>query len=248
MQITEFANIVIQTIRKMDHDFNLKSQLEYSFGREFKKQWDNYRETQQKIFNGELPINYGEKERNINTFNILPDYDKRNDEDDENENEYFNSLQIQEDNKKTENEIEAQNFIKKMDPYGDLYYKDYLSEKNDFKESEQINTINNDVTEEDEYNDQNIINYLKETSNKESSNKESTEEELIDESKIINNQNLVNPYVNQKILNMNINKADLTEDISIDSVTKTKMKSTKNSIQALQKTVSNLKKNKYLHK
>ena len=68
-QITEFANIIMTTIHKLDEQMGLNHQLEYNFGREFKKQWDLYKDTQKKILNGELPVNYGERERNINTFN-----------------------------------------------------------------------------------------------------------------------------------------------------------------------------------
>ena len=70
VQITEFANIVIKTIRQMDEKFNLNSALAYEFGKEFQKQWKEYKNIQDQILNGELPVNYGEKERNINTFNM----------------------------------------------------------------------------------------------------------------------------------------------------------------------------------
>lgn len=75
IQISEFANIVMQVIRHMDHKFQLNSQLEYNFGIEFQKQWKQYKETQNKILNGELPADYGAKERSLNTFNITPKYD-----------------------------------------------------------------------------------------------------------------------------------------------------------------------------
>lgn len=75
IQISEFANIVMQVIRHMDHKFQLNSQLEYNFGIEFQKQWKQYRETQTKILNGELPADYGAKERSLNTFNVTPKYD-----------------------------------------------------------------------------------------------------------------------------------------------------------------------------
>lgn len=78
VQITEFANIVIQTIRKMDYQFQLNNKLEYAFGVEFQKQWKQYKETQDKILNGELPVNYGAKERTLNTFNIMPNYKQEN--------------------------------------------------------------------------------------------------------------------------------------------------------------------------
>ena len=68
-QITEFANIVLATIKKLDDQFEMNSQLEYAFGAEFQKQWATYKETQQKMISGELPLDYGAKDRNINTFN-----------------------------------------------------------------------------------------------------------------------------------------------------------------------------------
>ena len=68
-QITEFAQIVMATITKMDEKFKLDNQLLYEFGSEFKKQYQQYKEIQKKIVTGELPTNYGEKERSINTFN-----------------------------------------------------------------------------------------------------------------------------------------------------------------------------------
>ena len=68
-QIAEFANIVMATIKKMDKQFGLNNQLEYEFGNEFQKQWRTYKDTQNKMINGELPLDYGERERNVNTFN-----------------------------------------------------------------------------------------------------------------------------------------------------------------------------------
>lgn len=68
-QITEFANIVLATVKKLDDQFGMNSKLEYAFGTEFQKQWTTYKETQQKMISGELPLDYGAKDRNINTFN-----------------------------------------------------------------------------------------------------------------------------------------------------------------------------------
>ena len=68
-QITEFANIVLATIQKLDDQFDMDSKLEYAFGTEFQKQWATYKETQQKMISCELPLDYGAKDRNINTFN-----------------------------------------------------------------------------------------------------------------------------------------------------------------------------------
>ena len=68
-QVNEFAQIVMATISKMDERFNLNSQLIYEFGTEFTKQFKQYKDIQRKILSGELPPNYGEKERTINTFN-----------------------------------------------------------------------------------------------------------------------------------------------------------------------------------
>ena len=68
-QITEFANIVLSTIRKLDAQFNMNNQLEYAFGEEFNKQWKAYKNVQNKMVNGELPLNYGSEKQNMNTFN-----------------------------------------------------------------------------------------------------------------------------------------------------------------------------------
>lgn len=68
-QITEFANIVMATISKLDEKMNLDNKLESAFAQEFKKQWELYKATQQKMINGELPLDYGAQQRNINTFN-----------------------------------------------------------------------------------------------------------------------------------------------------------------------------------
>ena len=53
-QITDFANIVISTIKKLDEKFELNSQLEYAFSAEFKKQWEKYKDVQNKIISGEI--------------------------------------------------------------------------------------------------------------------------------------------------------------------------------------------------
>ena len=53
-QITEFANIIMTTIHKLDEQMGLNHQLEYNFGREFKKQWDLYKDT----FGGHVLDNY----------------------------------------------------------------------------------------------------------------------------------------------------------------------------------------------
>lgn len=70
-QITDFAQIVLATVSKMDDKFNLNSKLTYAFGEEFRKQFLIYKETQRKMVSGELPLNHGEKERSINTFNDM---------------------------------------------------------------------------------------------------------------------------------------------------------------------------------
>ena len=68
-EITRFAEIVLSTIREIDRQLGMNSQLEYAFGAEFKKQWENYVLRQQKILEGELSPDDGEKERSVNTFN-----------------------------------------------------------------------------------------------------------------------------------------------------------------------------------
>lgn len=70
-EITRFAEIVLSTIREMDKTLNLQGMLEQSFSNEFKKQWDNYKLRQNKILDGELSTNDGQKERNVNTFNEI---------------------------------------------------------------------------------------------------------------------------------------------------------------------------------
>lgn len=68
-EITKFAEIIILTIRQVDKSLNINGELELEFSKEFKKQWDNYISVQQKKINKELPINYGDNEFNVNTFN-----------------------------------------------------------------------------------------------------------------------------------------------------------------------------------
>jgi uncharacterized protein YkvS len=68
-EITRFAEIVLSTVREIDRQLGMNSQLEYAFGAEFRKQWDAYMLRQQKILNGELSPDDGEKERRVNTFN-----------------------------------------------------------------------------------------------------------------------------------------------------------------------------------
>lgn len=259
VQISEFANIVIKTIRKMDHQFNLNSQLEYSFGIEFKKCWDEYRETQKKILDGELPINYGEKERNINTFNIIPDYDKENetnnliDEEDglTDEPSYINSLnepQIQlednteinnnylenddlENNNLEDNDLENE-FIQEQKlrgEYNNTYYNHYLTEEEDFKEQDKINTIKNNLTEEDEYNNQQIVNQLKE-SYKDVVIEQNKQEPLININDVIDNRNQINAYNNQEIDDSNLKEIKQEQ---------------KESVKKMKNTISSLK-NKFL--
>jgi len=260
VQISEFANIVIKTIRKMDHQFNLNSQLEYSFGIEFKKCWDEYRETQKKILDGELPINYGEKERNINTFNIIPDYDKENETnnliEDENltdEPQYINSLdesQIQlEDNTEINNNyLENDNFEnnnlenndlenefiqeqKLRGEYNNTYYNHYLTEEEDFKEQDKINTIKNNLTKEDEYNNQQIVNQLKESyKNVVIEQNEKEQEPLININDVIDNRNQINIYNNQEIDDSNLKEIRQEQ---------------KESVKKMKNTISSLK-NKFL--
>ena len=220
----------------MDHQFNLNSQLEYSFGVEFKKCWNEYREIQNKILDGELPINYGEKERNINTFNIIPDYNEsqKNDENDIDidESQYINSLETSQNNllDKENNDQQLENdFIQEQKSRGELnnvYYNHYLTEEEDFKEQKEINTINN--TEEDEYNNQKIINQLKQSYKNINTDEEKKSEPLININEVVDNRNTTNIYNNQELENnVDYNKFQKEK--------KDNMKKMKNTISALKK-------------
>ena len=68
-EITKFAEIVVLSIREVDKNFNLDGKLEMKFSEEFKKQWDNYIDIQQRKLNKEIPLDYGDNEFNVNTFN-----------------------------------------------------------------------------------------------------------------------------------------------------------------------------------
>lgn len=70
-EIAKFAEIVLITIREIDTQMGLNHQLEYSFGNEFKKQWDSYVTVQQKKIIGEIPVGEYDKTMNVNTFNEL---------------------------------------------------------------------------------------------------------------------------------------------------------------------------------
>ena len=54
-EISEFADIVIASIREVDKQLNLNGELEYLFGEEFQKRYTTYRKTQVAIMNGEAP-------------------------------------------------------------------------------------------------------------------------------------------------------------------------------------------------
>ena len=65
-EISTFADIVLETIRAVDKQLDLKGQMESAFSIEFKKQWDDYKQLQTAMINGEAPLR---KQNLINTFN-----------------------------------------------------------------------------------------------------------------------------------------------------------------------------------
>lgn len=148
VQITEFANIVMQTIRHMDHQFQLNSKLEYAFGLEFQKQWQKYRSTQEKILNGELPMDYGAKERNINHFNMVPEYKQIDIP--SNNNDVIISDESEE---KTYNEQEYNNDMLEKQLMNDVYFDsipddepgEMISTDNFISNVDEINTIQTDI-------------------------------------------------------------------------------------------------------
>lgn len=68
-EITNFADIVLMSIRAVDRQLGLNGELEIAFAKEFSNQWKNYQERQRKIITGELSANDGNNYRNVNTFN-----------------------------------------------------------------------------------------------------------------------------------------------------------------------------------
>ncbi|MNJ90467.1 hypothetical protein D3C87_80640 [compost metagenome] len=68
-EITTFADIVLQSIRTVDSQFNMNGELELAFAQEFGAQWQNYQDRQRKIVTGEMSLADGNKHRNVNTFN-----------------------------------------------------------------------------------------------------------------------------------------------------------------------------------
>lgn len=52
-EIATFADIVLETIRAVDKQLGLNGQMEVAFSNEFKKQWDDYKNVQTAIINGE---------------------------------------------------------------------------------------------------------------------------------------------------------------------------------------------------
>ncbi len=52
-EISTFADIVLETIRAIDKKLELKGKLEIEFSAEFKKQWDDYKNIQTAVINGE---------------------------------------------------------------------------------------------------------------------------------------------------------------------------------------------------
>lgn len=169
VQITEFANIVIKTIRKMDDKFKLNNALAYEFGKEFQIQWTEYKNIQKQIFNGELPINYGEKERSINTFNM--DDSLKNSPSQLNETD--NIKKEQEELQYIEQVNKSYNEAKQKQELNESYYNTYHTDNI----AEQNTVI--DVISEDEYN--NTVINQKQLNN--------TEEFINEGTKIINNLN-----------------------------------------------------------
>lgn len=64
-EITNFADIVLQTIRIIDRQMGLNGQLEFNFAQEFQRQWTGYQDRQIKIINGEIE----QRQSVVNTFN-----------------------------------------------------------------------------------------------------------------------------------------------------------------------------------
>jgi hypothetical protein len=58
-------------MRKIDFELKLDGDLELLFAKEFKTQWDAYKLRQQRILNGDLSPAEGQRELNLNTFNIV---------------------------------------------------------------------------------------------------------------------------------------------------------------------------------
>lgn len=68
-EISNFADIVMQTMRVIDKEMGMAGQLEVTFAQEFGNQWQNYQDRQRKIINGELSQADGNTHKNVNTFN-----------------------------------------------------------------------------------------------------------------------------------------------------------------------------------
>lgn len=68
-EISNFAEIVLSSIRAIDKQMGLNGDLERIFAQEFGVQWHNYQDRQQRIVAGELSPNDGNNHRNVNTFN-----------------------------------------------------------------------------------------------------------------------------------------------------------------------------------
>lgn len=68
-EIHMFADMVIGTIRELDHKLNLQGLLEREFVVEFKDQWDAYRDRQQRLESGELSAREAARAHQNNLFN-----------------------------------------------------------------------------------------------------------------------------------------------------------------------------------
>lgn len=68
-EISNFADIVLQTVRAIDKAQGMNGELEVQFAQEFGNQWQNYQDRQRKIINGEISRSEGNKHANVNTFN-----------------------------------------------------------------------------------------------------------------------------------------------------------------------------------
>lgn len=68
-EISNFADIVLTTIRSVDKQMGMNGHLEVAFAQEFGNQWQNYQDRQRKIVNGEISQAEGNIQLNVNTFN-----------------------------------------------------------------------------------------------------------------------------------------------------------------------------------
>jgi len=68
-EISNFADIVLNTIRAIDKQTGMNGELEIIFAKEFGNQWQNYQDRQRRIVAGELSQSDGNQHKNVNTFN-----------------------------------------------------------------------------------------------------------------------------------------------------------------------------------